>query len=200
MKKLRRILLLVLLGIVVLLTALLIFSYRAGGMREHPGRNTDTATRQRNRELLRRLGTAYSAVEKGNWAAAEKMLDSILQERPGHSMAMQLLGRLYYRSGRYRKAEAVYRELLANNEFDATSCNNLGQVLYRQGRHREALSYLLRSRELNPKNMTVYINLSVVYMALNEQDLAREMFLEAHRQLREKQRGAHEMPSGDLHE
>ena len=90
--------------------------------------------------------------------------------------------------------------MIANNEFDATSYNNLGQVLYRQGRNREALEYLLRSRELNPKNMTVYINLSVVYMALNEQDLAREMFLEAHRQLREKQRETTDIPPGDLHE
>ena len=48
--------------------------------------------------------------------------------------------------------------------------------------------------------MTVYINLSVVYMALNEQDLAREMFLEAHRQLREKQRETTDIPPGDLHE
>ena len=78
--------------------------------------------------------------------------------------------------------------------------NNLGQVLYRQGRHREALACLLKSKELNPKNMTVYINLSVVYSALNEQDLAREMFMEAHRQLREKQRSRGELPMGDLHE
>ena len=200
MKKRRQILLLVLLGFVVLLTALLILSYRGGGLREHARRKADTEIQRRNQEILRQLGTAYSAMEKGEYDSAEKMLTAILQERPGHSMAMQLLGRLYYRAGRYRKAETIYREMIANNEFDATSYNNLGQVLYRQGRNREALEYLLRSRELNPKNMTVYINLSVVYMALNEQDLAREMFLEAHRQLREKQRETTDIPPGDLHE
>lgn len=200
MKKRRQILLFILLGGVVLLTALLIASYRGNGLRAHPRRNAGGAAQRRNQEVLRQLGTAYSAMEKGEFADAENTLSAILEERPGHTMAMQLLGRLYYRTERYRKAEAIYREMIANNEFDATACNNLGQVLYREGRNREALEYLLRSRELNPKNMTVYINLSVVYMALNEQDLAREMFLEAHRQLREKQREAGDIPMGDLHE
>ena len=199
-KKSRQILLLVLLGFVVLLTALLIVSYRSSGMRLHPRRTAAGTPQRRNQELLRQLGTAYSAMEKGEFADAEKQLKEILQERPGHSMVMQLLGQLYYRTERYRKAEAIYRKMVENNEFDASACNNLGQVLYRQGRHREALGYLLRSKQMNPKNMTVYINLSVVYSALNEQELAREMFMEAHRQLREKQRSSGELPLGDLHE
>ena len=152
-----------------------------------------------NELILNQLGLAYSSMEKGNFAAAERSLKKILKERPTNSMAMQLLGHVYYRTERYKEAEQVYRNMLKNNEFDATAYNNLGQTLNRQGRQQEALQALLQSRELNPNNMTVYINLSVVYAALNEHEKAREMFMTAHRQLLEKQRETTNL-KGDRHE
>lgn len=199
MKNRRQILLIICLSFVVLLTAILVTTYRPSITQAHYRYSAPSAIQMRNEELLHQLGQAYSFMEKGNFPAAERSLKRILKDRPNHSMAKQLLGQIYYRTERYREAEAVYREMIENNEFDAAAYNNLGQTLNRQGRHQEALKELLHSMELNPSNMTVYINLSVVYAALNQHEKAREMFMAAHRQLLEKQRQTG-MNQGLLHE
>lgn len=190
----KQIFLLIFCGIVVLLTALLVTSYRPRFTQMHFRRQITSETQLRHQELMHQLGEAYSYMGKSDYAAAEQCLTKILHHRPNHSMAMEMLGQLYYKTGRFRKAEATFRRKIEKNEFDASAHNNLGQALYRQGRNEEALIYLLKSRDLNPSNMTVYINLSVVYSALNQHELAREMFLEAHRQLLEKQRLAEDFP------
>ena len=188
MKSRRQILLITCLSAVVLMTAVLVISYRPRVTQSRIRRSLPNATQVRNKELLRQLGQAYSYMENGNMAAAEKNVLNILRERPHHTMAKQLQGEIYYRTERYEEAEKVYREILSNNDFDASAYNNLGQTLWRMGKNEEALKQLLRSRELNPNNMVVYINLSVVYAALNQHEKAREMFMAAHRQLLEKQR------------
>ena len=199
MKKRRQILMLICLSTIVLLTTILVTTYRPTITQAYLRKNSPSAVQLQNELILNQLGLAYSSMEKGNFAAAERSLKKILKERPTNSMAMQLLGHVYYRTERYKEAEQVYRNMLKNNEFDATAYNNLGQTLNRQGRQQEALQALLQSRELNPNNMTVYINLSVVYAALNEHEKAREMFMTAHRQLLEKQRETTNL-KGDRHE
>ncbi len=200
MKNRRQIILLCILGMVVLLTALLVMTYQAAGVRKKIFQQEPTAIQLRSAYVLQQLGHAYTVMSKGNFRDSERILKQLLKRYPGHSMAMQLLGQLYYRWERYKDAEKVYRTMIRNNEFDAASYNNLGQVLSRQGCYQEAEECLLKSRELNPRNMTVYINLSVVYSAMNRQEEAREMFMEAHRQLQEKQRSLNPQTPGTGYE
>ena len=187
MKNRHQILLITCLSLVVLLTAILVITYRPGPSRMRFRKEILTERQLRNREILRQLGQAYSDMEKGDVNTAEKSLKKILREHPTHTMANQLLGQVYYQTSRYRQAEEIYREMIRRNEFDASAYNNLGQVLSRQKRYTEALTALLHSKKLNPNNMTVYINLSVVYAALNRHEDAREMFMAAHCQLLQKQ-------------
>ena len=187
MKSRRQILLLTCLSFVVFLTAILVTTYRPKMTQAYARKNIPSETQKRNEKLLNQLGQAYASMEKGDFDAAEASLKKILQQRPTYSMAMQLLGHVYYRSERYQKAEEVYRQMIQNNEFDASAYNNLGQALSRQGRHQEALKELLHSEKLNPNNETVYINLSVVYAALDQPQKARETFMTAHRLLLQKQ-------------
>ena len=187
MKSRRQILLLTSLSFVVFLTAILVTTYRPKMTQAYARKNIPSETQKRNEKLLNQLGQAYASMEKGDFDAAEASLKKILQQRPTYSMAMQLLGHVYYRSERYQKAEEVYRQMIKNNEFDASAYNNLGQALSRQGRHQEALKELLHSEKLNPNNETVYINLSVVYAALDQPQKARETFMAAHRLLLQKQ-------------
>ena len=187
MKSRRQILLLTCLSFVVFLTAILVTTYRPKMTQAYARKNIPSETQKRNEKLLNQLGQAYASMEKGDFDAAEASLKKILQQRPTYSMAMQLLGHVYYRSERYQKAEEVYRQMIKNNEFDASAYNNLGQALSRQGRHQEALKELLHSEKLNPNNETVYINLSVVYAALDQPQKARETFMTAHRLLLQKQ-------------
>lgn len=187
MKSRRQILLLTSLSFVVFLTAILVTTYRPKMTQAYARKNIPSETQKRNEKMLNQLGQAYASMEKGDFDAAEASLKKILQKRPTYSMAMQLLGHVYYRSERYQKAEEVYRQMIKNNEFDASAYNNLGQALSRQGRYQEALKELLHSEKLNPNNETVYINLSVVYAALDQPQQARETFMTAHRLLLQKQ-------------
>ena len=187
MKSRRQILLLTCLSFVVFLTAILVTTYRPKMTQAYARKNIPSETQKRNEKLLNQLGQAYASMEKGDFDAAEASLKKILQQRPTYSMAMQLFGHVYYRSERYQKAEEVYRQMIKNNECDASAYNNLGQALSRQGRHQEALKELLHSEKLNPNNETVYINLSVVYAALDQPQKARETFMTAHRLLLQKQ-------------
>ncbi len=166
---------------VVLLTTLLVLTYRFPARR----RAATAAERQNSARLertMQRLGRAYSEVEDGRLATAEVILKEILQHEP-HPMALRLLGRIYYESGRFPEAEEVFRKLIDRNMFDAPAHNNLGQVLFRRGQYPEALSELKKSLELNPESPMVHLNLSSVYAALNDQAAARRHFLEARKRL-----------------
>lgn len=163
------------LGCVVCLTSISVVSYR------YPVQKSRSLEERRNDHLMTRLGRAYSDIEKGRFAEAEKNLLTILQERPEHTIARRLQGLLYYRTERYDEAEMIYRNMLESNEFDASAYNNLGQVLFRKKQYPEALEMLLRSKELNPHAPSVHVNLSSVYAALGKADLAQQAFQEAQR-------------------
>ena len=187
MKSRRQILLLTSLSFVVFLTAILVTTYRPRMTQAYARKNIPSEIQMRNEKLHHQFGQAYTSMEKGNFDTAEAILKRILQKHPTYSIAMQLLGHVYYRSERYQKAEEVYRQMIKNNEFDASAYNNLGQALSQQGRHQEALKELLHSEKINPNNETVYINLSVVYAALDQPQKARDTFMTAHRLLQQKQ-------------
>ncbi len=180
--------LLIPLACVVLLTTLLVVTYRFPTHR----RTATSAERQNSARLeriMQKLGRAYSEVEDGRLATAETILNEILQHEQ-HPMALRLLGRIYYESGRFPEAEEVFRKLIDRNMFDAPAHNNLGQVLFRRGQYQEALCELKKSLELNPESPMVHLNLSSVYTALKDQEAARRHFLEARKRL-----GG---PAGDL--
>ncbi len=173
--------LLIPLACVVLLTTLLVATYRFPTYR----RTATAAERQNSARLeriMQKLGRAYSEVEDGRLATAEVILKEILQHEQ-HPMALRLLGRIYYESGRFPEAEEIFRKLIDRNMFDAPAHNNLGQVLFRRGRYQESLGELQKSLELNPESPLVHLNLSSVYAALNDQEAARQHFLEARKRL-----------------
>ncbi len=180
-KNSRLFLLLFPLAAVVLLTAVLVSTYRYPTVRmPSPGERTMLA---KNARLLQKLGKAYSELEDGRVNSAEQQLKEILSTDPQQPMALRLLGRLYYESRRYPEAEEVFRRLIERNDFDAAAHNNLGQALLRLNRLDDALHELQEASDLNPDSPLVHLNLSGVYSALGQPEKARKHFLEAHRRM-----------------
>ncbi len=173
--------LLLALGIIVLLTAVLISSYRFPAARIPS--SGERAIQAKNARMLQKIGKAYSEIEDGRSEAAEALLKELLVQDSSQPMALRLLGRIYYETGRYEDARNVYLKLIERNDFDAPAHNNLGQVLVRLGQYKEAQKELETALEINPSSPLVYLNLSSLYSAMGNTEEARKYFLEAHQRM-----------------
>ncbi len=172
------------LAVIVLMTAILISSYRFPADKlPTPG---ERAIQAKSARILQKIGKAYSEIEDGRGAAAEALLKELLIQEPSQPMALRLLGRIYYETGRYEEARCIFVKLIERNDFDAPAHNNLGQVLVRLGRYEEAQKELKTALEINPSSPLVYLNLSNLYSAMGNTEEARRYFLEAHQRMTEQ--------------
>ena len=101
-------------------------------------------------------------------AAAAREASAILEEHPGHTTALLLLGTARRNSGR-PEAESL-GELAAAQPESATIQLELGRTLSAQGRIDEASSALLRATELEPNLAEAWRELAGVYAAKNDPD------------------------------
>jgi tetratricopeptide (TPR) repeat protein len=67
-----------------------------------------------------------------------------------------------YASGKYKKAEILYRTMLKRKKTCPAILYNIGNCLYKQGELPEALVYYERARRLDPADSDIFENLNVV--------------------------------------
>ena len=93
---------------------------------------------------------------RGDLAAAEASLEEALTLDGEHAVALNRLGMVLRRQGRFEEAEAAYLRALAARPNYALACYNLG-VLYDLyfGRIGDALQYYERYQELAGEDATV---------------------------------------------
>jgi tetratricopeptide (TPR) repeat protein len=72
---------------------------------------------------------ARQLIASGQLDAAVKQLEDFVATHPSGIDGARFLGDLYYRQGKFDKAEAVYRQLLARDPHDKETHNRLGVVL-----------------------------------------------------------------------
>ena len=185
MKKTNLFFLLICLMCVVVATVLLIVT-RAIPV-EKQQTSAERRINARTANIVGKLGKAYAALEENNPFLAEKILLQLLKSEPANPVALRMLGRIYYESGRFESAIGIYRKLLARNEYDASACNNLGQSLARQGNFPEALIHLHKALSLNPGSHSVHFNLAGVYNQLKQPEKARDHFAAAERLIQQHQ-------------
>jgi protein O-mannosyl-transferase len=87
---------------------------------------------------------------------------------PGYTLAYQELAMLYRLQGHYAEAEAVTREGLALEPFNAAFYHTLGEVLVRKGQIAEGISLLQTSCRLGPENVSAHTALAEVYEVQHE--------------------------------
>jgi len=75
-------------------------------------------------------------------------------------------------AGRFRQAETIYREILAQRPDHAESHHQLGLLAYQEGRHAEALAPLRRAIALKPRTWSFHTNLGAALAALEHWDEA----------------------------
>lgn len=80
--------------------------------------------------------------DTGDYAAAARLLATVVDEVPGQAAPRLLLARAYYHSAQLKKAEAQLRELIDRHPVEHYAHLMLGRTLQRQGRKEEAESWL----------------------------------------------------------
>ena len=79
-------------------------------------------------DQLAAIAYARELIAAGELDRAVKQLADFVATHPDGTEAARFLGDLYYRQGRFDKAEAVYQQLLARNSHDKQTHNRLGVV------------------------------------------------------------------------
>jgi tetratricopeptide (TPR) repeat protein len=83
---------------------------------------------------------ARELIAAGQMDVAIKQLSDFVASHPTATDAQRFLGDLYYREGKFDRAEAVYRALLAANSRDKETHNRLGVVYATENRVDDAIS------------------------------------------------------------
>lgn len=85
------------------------------------------------------IKAARERIAAGDLAGAVKVLQIYVVSHPGEAGPERFLGDLYYRQGRFDKAEEVYKNILDHNPGDRETHNRLGVVYGTQNRVDEAI-------------------------------------------------------------
>jgi protein O-GlcNAc transferase len=131
------------------------------------------ATTLADNEVFQR---ALAALQSGNVKDAERLFKAILRTQPRHVAALNLLGIVLTRLGRFAEAETYLRQALQEHAgSDATLCN-YGIVLKALNRPVEALKSFTQALAINPKVAETWISRGVAFNDLNRFDEAIEDF------------------------
>jgi Flp pilus assembly protein TadD len=82
-------------------------------------------------------------------------------------------------AGRFRDAESIYREILAQRPDHAESHHQLGLLAYHEGRHEAAVESLGQAIALRPERWNFHTNLGAAFAALDRPDEAIAAYLRA---------------------
>ncbi|MCP3967313.1 MAG: tetratricopeptide repeat protein [Lentisphaerae bacterium] len=134
---------------------------------------------QVNRILLQ----AYNALERGDVDQAENQVKTILIFEPENYDALSLLGRIFYLKRKFKSAEAIYRRLIILNSKDPAIRNNLGQTLLKQQKYQRAVNELTAAYKLKPDSGVISLNLASALSQEGDRKLSLYYFKQAYKLL-----------------
>ena len=101
-------------------------------------------------------------IREGRFAEAEQLALRMRHTFPNQPLPERLLGRIYYETGRYDEAAAIFQVLLLRSPGDAVARNNLGMTLLRLQRYEQSLRELRIAAGMLPNEGYVRYNLEQV--------------------------------------
>lgn len=116
------------------------------------------------------LSQAHQQMNQGQ--LCDKVLETALQQVPGHPDLLEKLGTWRGRSGRLLEAESMLRQAIANDPDHPNAHINLSVCLYLQRRVREALEVVLEPLERHPNRENLNSRAGQMYYELGEPERA----------------------------
>lgn len=104
---------------------------------------------------------------------AEDALKTVLVLDPENKTALSLLAGVFFRTGRYKESENLFRRLAALDKFEnPLSLNKLASALAKMGKLSEAVELCIKAQELDPNLAEAYVNASAIFTAMGEKEKA----------------------------
>lgn len=101
-------------------------------------------------ELKALLAKARDAFVAGNFSAAERLYQKIVEQQPNNVVALANLGVSQFRQGKLTAAQLALERAIKANPTDAFTLTTLGAVMIEQNRSEDAVSYLERANQTAP--------------------------------------------------
>lgn len=106
------------------------------------------------------------AYQAGDYAAAERAFQEVLNQEPYSSEAMLNLGNVYFQDERFQEAEALWLKAVRINPMEDKAYLNLGNLYYSRESYQKAVDYWKIFQKLHPEHATIHLNLGLAYEAL----------------------------------
>ncbi len=101
-------------------------------------------------ELKDLLSKARDAFVSGDFSAAEKLYQKVVEQQPENILALANLGVSQFRQGKLTAAQLALEKAVNVSPTDTFSLTTLGAVMIEQNRIEEAVSYLERAIQSSP--------------------------------------------------
>ncbi|HKR61919.1 MAG TPA: tetratricopeptide repeat protein, partial [Pyrinomonadaceae bacterium] len=110
------------------------------------------------------IEAAAAAAKSQNFAAAEELLNRVIEKEPKHKTVRRQLGWSLFAQHKLDKAILVLREQTTINPFDNYAYSLLGQIYWRQQNYPEAETALRKQIEITPLDQNVHGNLGQMFL------------------------------------
>lgn len=84
-------------------------------------------------------------------------------------------GKFFFKTENYRKAEELFKKVVAKKKEFADVYNYLGLIAHEKGNYDEAILSFERALKINPRYTEALLNLSILYNDMGEYDKAKKL-------------------------
>src|SRR5215813_3768199 len=119
---------------------------------------------------LKALEQAASLISENRTAEAEKELESVLKAAPNDPTALNLLGTIRAKQGRYPESEALFNRAVKSDERFVGAHLNLANLYTLTGQSQKATSELRQVLQLEPQNAQAVERLAQLLLATGQFD------------------------------
>lgn len=103
------------------------------------------------------------AIKNQNDQAIQKSATEILTQNPKDTRALNAMGLVYYKKGRFDAAQFLFNRAIAANNTSSELYNNLGLVHLAKNERREALLAFRKALEVNSRDHIAAANVGSIY-------------------------------------
>ncbi|MFW5731412.1 MAG: tetratricopeptide repeat protein [Desulfonatronovibrionaceae bacterium] len=139
-----------------------------------------------NNNLSRMVHEAKAMIEKEELDQAQAIAQEILEQKPDSAIALILKGDIARKKKDYKTAEEMYSRASSQNKMYLDPLKKMAELYEEVNNLEKKLEYLRKLDRLSPLNHDRKIDMGHTYLRMDQEDLARENFDEAVRQV-EKQ-------------
>ena len=118
--------------------------------------------------LEQRLIEAHELVTGEAYEPALIALESILEQYPNHSGALNMLGYCWLELGREATAYQFFQRALQTQPENKFVLVNTGRALHEMGKYQEAISYYLKAAKIDPGYTMAYSNAAASLVQLSQ--------------------------------